>query len=86
MAECRIDGTLRFSSYSIAAAAGDAFLVRLMRTDATTGFKPRAEIYDPQGRLASVGATTLGENGSEAATAHGASVPSSGPKGAPRAT
>src|SRR6185295_6509472 len=37
-------------------------------------------------KLASAGRTISGANGSDAATAHGASVPSSGPYGAPRAT
>ena len=32
-----------------------------------------------------VGITISGANGSEATTTHGATVPSSGPKGAPRA-
>ena len=36
--------------------------------------------------LTSVGTTISGANGSDAATAHGATVPSSGPNGTPRAT
>src|SRR6185503_19712932 len=37
-------------------------------------------------QCARVGRTISGANGSDAATAHGASVPSSGPYGTPRAT
>ena len=54
----RIDGVMRFSTYSIAADNGDAFLVRLLRADLNTSFKPRLEIYDPLGRLVQIGSTT----------------------------
>src|SRR5918999_1916362 len=37
-------------------------------------------------QCSSVGSTISGANGNDAATAHGASVPSSGPYGTPRAT
>ena len=54
----RIEGVMRFSTYSIAAGDGDAFLVRLLRSDLNTSFKPRLEIYDPLGRLVQIGSTT----------------------------
>ncbi len=54
----RIEGVMRFSAYSIAAENNDAFLVRLLRADLNTSFKPRLEIYDPQGRLVQIGSTT----------------------------
>ncbi|MCL5743329.1 MAG: hypothetical protein M1541_05285, partial [Acidobacteria bacterium] len=49
VADARIDGALRFQTYWIDAQAGDAFLLKLLRTDPNSGFKPLIEIYDPRG-------------------------------------
>lgn len=44
-----INGLLRTSVYSLAASAGDAFLLRLLHTDQNPSFRPRVDIYDGQG-------------------------------------
>src|ERR1019366_649253 len=44
-----INGVLQTNSYSVAAQAGDAFLLRLAQTSPSSAFRPRVDIYDPQG-------------------------------------
>jgi YD repeat-containing protein len=46
-----ISGLLTSNLYSLAAAANDNYLLRLLRTDQNTGsnFHPRVDIYDPSG-------------------------------------
>ncbi len=46
-----IAGLLGSNLYSLAASAGDNYLLRLLRTDQNTGsnFHPRVDIYDPSG-------------------------------------
>jgi YD repeat-containing protein len=44
-----IGGVLQTNSYSVAAQANDTFLVRLERTSPNSAFRPRVDIYDPQG-------------------------------------
>jgi YD repeat-containing protein len=47
--DAKLEGTLRQNTYSLTAAANDAFLVRVLRTGSNQSFKPRVDIYDPQG-------------------------------------
>jgi YD repeat-containing protein len=57
--DARLSGVVHFDTYSISAAAGDAYLLRLMRTDATNaGFKPRLEVYDATGNSTQILATS----------------------------
>ncbi len=44
-----VNGPLRNSIYTLAAKAGDAFLLRLLRPDRTSLFRPRIDIYDNTG-------------------------------------
>jgi YD repeat-containing protein len=46
-----ISGLLASNVYSLAATAGDNYLLRLMRTDqnSASSFRPRVDIYDPSG-------------------------------------
>ena len=44
-----INGALQTNTYSVAAQAGDAFLLRLAQTSPSSAFRPRVDIYDPQG-------------------------------------
>jgi YD repeat-containing protein len=48
-----VDGSittvLQTNSYSVAAQANDAFLLRLEQTSPGSAFRPRVDIYDPQG-------------------------------------
>ena len=44
-----INGLIRSQVYALSASAGDAYLVRLLRPDANTLFRPRLDIYDPSG-------------------------------------
>lgn len=45
-----ISGLLASNLYSLAATAGDNYLVRLLRTDQSgSAFRPRVDIYDPSG-------------------------------------
>jgi YD repeat-containing protein len=44
-----INGALQSNSYSVAAQANDAFLVRLEQTSPNSAFRPRVDIYGPQG-------------------------------------
>ncbi|MGA2722750.1 MAG: RHS repeat domain-containing protein [Bryobacteraceae bacterium] len=44
-----ITGTLQTISYSVAAQANDAFLLRLEQTSPGSAFSPRVDIYGPQG-------------------------------------
>jgi YD repeat-containing protein len=46
-----IAGLLGSNIYSLAASAGDNYLLRLLRTDQNTGssFHPRVDVYDPSG-------------------------------------
>ena len=45
----RSTGLLRNNIYTLTAKAGDSFLMRLLKTDATTLFRPRIDIYDNAG-------------------------------------
>ncbi|MFB3830002.1 MAG: hypothetical protein ACE15B_24750 [Bryobacteraceae bacterium] len=58
VADGRIDGPARMVSYSVAAQAGDVFLLRLMRTQTSDGLRPRLEIYDGQGQQVQLASTT----------------------------
>ena len=44
-----INGLIRSQVYGLSASAGDAYLVRLLRPDANSLFRPRLDIYDPSG-------------------------------------
>jgi YD repeat-containing protein len=44
-----INGVLRSHVYSLAANAGDNFLIRLLQPDPSVLFRPRVDIYDPSG-------------------------------------
>ena len=44
-----INGALQTNSYSVAAQANDAFLIRLEQTIPNSAFRPRVDIYDPRG-------------------------------------
>ena len=44
-----VSGLLRNNIYTLSAKAGDNFLLRLLKTDATTLFRPRIDIYDSAG-------------------------------------
>jgi YD repeat-containing protein len=44
-----ITGTLQANTYSVAAQANDAFLLRLEQTSSNTAFRPRVDVYGPQG-------------------------------------
>jgi YD repeat-containing protein len=44
-----INGALQSNSYSVAAQANDAFLLRLEQTSPGSAFRPRVDVYDPQG-------------------------------------
>jgi YD repeat-containing protein len=44
-----IDVVLQTNLYSLDAKANDAFLLRLQQTGPNSGFRPRVDIYDPQG-------------------------------------
>ena len=44
-----ISGALQANSYSVAAQANDAFLLRLEQTSPNSAFRPRVDVYDPQG-------------------------------------
>ncbi len=57
-ADARIDGPAWLASYSVSAQAGDVYLMRLMRTQTTNGFRPRLEIYDAQGQQVQLASTT----------------------------
>ena len=50
--EDNIGGLLRAKTYSLAAATGDAFLLRLQSTNPNSPFRPRLDVYDPSGSLA----------------------------------
>jgi YD repeat-containing protein len=42
-------GALQTNSYSVAAQANDAFLIRLEQTSPNSAFRPRVDVYNPQG-------------------------------------
>ena len=44
-----INGALQTNSYSVAAQANDAFLLRLEQTSTNSAFRPRVDVYDPLG-------------------------------------
>jgi YD repeat-containing protein len=44
-----INGALQTNSYSVAAQANDAFLIRLQQTSPNSAFRPRVDVYNPQG-------------------------------------
>ena len=44
-----INGALQTNSYSVAAQANDAFLIRLEQTSPNSAFRPRVDVYDPRG-------------------------------------
>ena len=44
-----VSGLIRSQVYALSASAGDAYLVRLLRPDANSLFRPRLDIYDPAG-------------------------------------
>jgi YD repeat-containing protein len=44
-----ISGVLQTNSYSVAAQANDAFLLRLEQTSPNSAFRPRVDVYDPLG-------------------------------------
>ena len=44
-----ISGVLQTNSYSLAAQANDTFLLRLEQTSPSSAFRPRVDVYDPQG-------------------------------------
>jgi YD repeat-containing protein len=44
-----INGALQSNSYSVAAQANDAFLLRLEQTSPSSAFRPRVDVYDPRG-------------------------------------
>ena len=44
-----ISGLLRMNTYSLAASKNDVFLLRLLHNDQNPSFRPRVDIYDPQG-------------------------------------
>ncbi|MCX6633196.1 MAG: YD repeat-containing protein [Candidatus Solibacter sp.] len=44
-----ISGLIRGKVYSLAASAGDSYLLRLLRPDANSLFRPRVDIYDKSG-------------------------------------
>ena len=46
-----INGLIRSQVYSLSAGANDAYLVRLLRSDANSLFRPRVDIYDKTGSL-----------------------------------
>jgi len=43
----QISGPLRIASYSVDAQAGDVYLLRLLRGNASGGFTPKVEVYQP---------------------------------------
>ncbi len=49
--DASISGLLASNLYSLAASAGDNYLLRLLRTDqnSASSFRPRVDIYDPSG-------------------------------------
>jgi YD repeat-containing protein len=44
-----ITGVLQSNTYTVAAQANDAFLLRLEQTSPSSAFRPRVDVYDPQG-------------------------------------
>ena len=44
-----ITGTLQANTYSLVAQANDAFLLRLEQTSPNSAFRPRVDVYGPQG-------------------------------------
>jgi YD repeat-containing protein len=44
-----ITAALQTNSYSVAAQASDAFLIRLEQTSPSSALRPRVDVYDPQG-------------------------------------
>jgi YD repeat-containing protein len=55
-----VNGVLATTSYSLAASAGDVYLLRLLRTDQSGNFRPRIDVYDAQANaVTSVIATDL---------------------------
>ena len=44
-----LNGALQTNSYSLAAQANDAFLIRLEQTSPNSAFRPRVDVYNPQG-------------------------------------
>jgi YD repeat-containing protein len=44
-----VPGLIRNQIYSLAASANDSYMVRLLRADANSLFRPRLDIYDPTG-------------------------------------
>jgi YD repeat-containing protein len=49
--EGRLQGLLRSNVYSLAAAANDSILLRILNTGENRIFKPRIDVYDPQGNV-----------------------------------
>ncbi|MCL5744496.1 MAG: hypothetical protein M1541_11315, partial [Acidobacteria bacterium] len=49
-----VDGPMRSTAYSVSAQAGDVHLLRLLRGRTANGFRPRVEVYDPQGNQVQV--------------------------------
>src|SRR5207247_1581350 len=47
--DASISGVLRSRVYSLAAGAGDSYLIRLLQPSAATLFRPRVDIYDGTG-------------------------------------
>ena len=44
-----VSGLIRNQIYSLSASANDSFMVRLLRPDANSLFRPRLDVYDPTG-------------------------------------
>ena len=44
-----VNGLIRSQVYSLTASAGDTYLLRLLRPDASSLFRPRLDIYDQAG-------------------------------------
>jgi YD repeat-containing protein len=44
-----VTGVLRSRMYSLTASAGDTYLIRLLQPDPSSLFRPRVDIYDPNG-------------------------------------
>jgi hypothetical protein len=44
-----VNGLIRSQVYGLSASAGDVYLIRLLRPDTNTLFRPRIDIYDPSG-------------------------------------
>jgi YD repeat-containing protein len=49
MVDGAVNGLIRGQVYGLSASAGDVYLIRLLRPDTNTLFRPRIDIYDPSG-------------------------------------